>query len=134
MGLPSPQLWDGTLTTPSRKLRLSVVGFHAHCLALSSGIDVTLSSHSTNPMLKHWLTWVLIPLATTISICLCSLLHLSLVLTQSLIFTSDCGWQGTERNATGGFTWSTTTIPGGIPALVDFVHNLGLKFGFYSDG
>ncbi|KAE9403190.1 glycoside hydrolase [Gymnopus androsaceus JB14] len=47
---------------------------------------------------------------------------------------SDCGWQGTERNSTGGFTWSTTAIPDGIPALVDFVHNLGLKFGVYSDG
>ncbi|KAK7462459.1 hypothetical protein VKT23_008058 [Stygiomarasmius scandens] len=49
-------------------------------------------------------------------------------------FNLDCGWQGTSRNSTGGFTWNTTTIPSGIPALSDFVHNLGLKFGLYSDG
>ncbi|KNZ73148.1 putative alpha-galactosidase D [Termitomyces sp. J132] len=46
----------------------------------------------------------------------------------------DCGWQGKTRNASGGFTWDTTTIPSGIPALSSFVHNLGLKFGLYSDG
>ena len=47
---------------------------------------------------------------------------------------SDCGWQGKTRNATGGFTWDTSTIPSGIPALASFVHGLGLKFGVYSDG
>ncbi|KJA23230.1 carbohydrate-binding module family 35 protein [Hypholoma sublateritium FD-334 SS-4] len=46
----------------------------------------------------------------------------------------DCGWQGKTRNATGGFTWDTSTIPSGIPALASFVHGLGLKFGVYSDG
>ncbi|TFK33044.1 glycoside hydrolase family 27 protein [Crucibulum laeve] len=46
----------------------------------------------------------------------------------------DCGWQGKTRNSTGGFTWDTSTIPSGIPALSTFVHNLGLKFGVYSDG
>ncbi|KAF8885702.1 glycoside hydrolase family 27 protein [Gymnopilus junonius] len=46
----------------------------------------------------------------------------------------DCGWQGKSRNAAGGFTWSTTMIPSGIPALSSFVHSLGLKFGIYSDG
>ncbi|KAF9066478.1 glycoside hydrolase family 27 protein [Rhodocollybia butyracea] len=46
----------------------------------------------------------------------------------------DCGWQGTARNSSGGFTWNTEAIPDGIPALVEFVHSLGLKFGFYSDG
>uniref|UniRef100_A0A8H8CHG9 Alpha-galactosidase n=1 Tax=Psilocybe cubensis TaxID=181762 RepID=A0A8H8CHG9_PSICU len=46
----------------------------------------------------------------------------------------DCGWQGKTRNATGGFTWDTTQIPDGIPALASFIHNLGLKFGVYSDG
>ncbi|GLB38649.1 putative alpha galactosidase A [Lyophyllum shimeji] len=45
----------------------------------------------------------------------------------------DCGWQGKTRNATGGFTWDTSTIPGGIPALSTYIHNLGLKFGVYSD-
>ncbi|KAF7422492.1 hypothetical protein PC9H_010648 [Pleurotus ostreatus] len=46
----------------------------------------------------------------------------------------DCGWQGKSRNITGGFTWDTTQIPNGIPALSNFVHSLGLKFGVYSDG
>ncbi|THU97111.1 glycoside hydrolase family 27 protein [Dendrothele bispora CBS 962.96] len=49
-------------------------------------------------------------------------------------FNLDCGWQGTSRNSSGGFTWNTATIPSGIPALSNFVHNLGLKFGLYSDG
>ncbi|KAF7768293.1 hypothetical protein Agabi119p4_7536 [Agaricus bisporus var. burnettii] len=46
----------------------------------------------------------------------------------------DCGWQGKARNASGGFTWDTTAFPSGIPALSTFIHNLGLKFGVYSDG
>ncbi|KAF8955947.1 glycoside hydrolase superfamily [Flammula alnicola] len=46
----------------------------------------------------------------------------------------DCGWQGKTRNSTGGFTWDTTTIPSGIPALSSFIHGLGLNFGVYSDG
>ncbi|KAF9493628.1 glycoside hydrolase family 27 protein [Pleurotus eryngii] len=46
----------------------------------------------------------------------------------------DCGWQGRSRNASGGFTWDTTRIPNGIPALSNFVYSLGLKFGVYSDG
>ncbi|KDR82964.1 hypothetical protein GALMADRAFT_134486 [Galerina marginata CBS 339.88] len=46
----------------------------------------------------------------------------------------DCGWQGKVRSSTGQFTWDTTTIPSGIPALSTFVHGLGLKFGMYSDG
>ncbi|KAF9013154.1 glycoside hydrolase family 27 protein [Cyathus striatus] len=46
----------------------------------------------------------------------------------------DCGWQGKTRNSTGGFTWDNTTIPSGIPALSSYIHDLGLKFGVYSDG
>jgi len=45
----------------------------------------------------------------------------------------DSGWQGTARNASGAFTWSTSTIPSGIPALSKYIHDLGLKFGMYSD-
>lgn len=45
----------------------------------------------------------------------------------------DCGWQGKSRNATGGFTWDTSVIPSGIPALASYLHGLGLKFGVYSD-
>lgn len=48
-------------------------------------------------------------------------------------FFRDCGWQGLQRNATGGFTWDTTRLPSGVPALASFVHGLGLKFGVYSD-
>ncbi|KAJ7015959.1 glycoside hydrolase family 27 protein [Mycena alexandri] len=32
------------------------------------------------------------------------------------------------------FTRKTTSLPAGVPALATFVHNLGLKFGVYSDG
>ncbi|CAA7262876.1 unnamed protein product [Cyclocybe aegerita] len=46
----------------------------------------------------------------------------------------DCGWQGRQRNASGQFTWDSTVIPNGIPALGEYVHGLGLKFGLYSDG
>ncbi|KAJ3787654.1 glycoside hydrolase family 27 protein [Lentinula aff. detonsa] len=46
----------------------------------------------------------------------------------------DCGWQGTARNSSGDITWNTAAIPDGIPALGEFVHDLGLKFGIYSDG
>ena len=48
--------------------------------------------------------------------------------------SSDCGWQGKSRNASGGFTWDTVILPSGVPALSSFVHDLGLKFGVYSDG
>lgn len=46
----------------------------------------------------------------------------------------DCGWQGKSRNSSGGFTWDTTILPSGVPALSSFIHGLGLKFGVYSDG
>ncbi|KAJ3565765.1 hypothetical protein NP233_g7432 [Leucocoprinus birnbaumii] len=49
-------------------------------------------------------------------------------------FNLDCGWQGKSRNSSGGFTWDTTKLPSGVPALSSFVHGLGLKFGVYSDG
>ncbi|EIN10710.1 glycoside hydrolase [Punctularia strigosozonata HHB-11173 SS5] len=48
-------------------------------------------------------------------------------------FNIDCGWQGTNRTADGVFTWNTTRIPSGIPALASYVHDLGLDFGVYSD-
>ncbi|KAJ7078617.1 glycoside hydrolase family 27 protein [Mycena belliarum] len=46
----------------------------------------------------------------------------------------DCGWQGTARDSSGKFTWDTRILPSGVPALATFLHNLGLKFGVYSDG
>ncbi|KAF7297605.1 Alpha-galactosidase [Mycena kentingensis (nom. inval.)] len=49
-------------------------------------------------------------------------------------FNLDCGWQGKTRTSSGQFTWDTTKLPAGIPALATFVHGLGLKFGMYSDG
>ncbi|KAF7298680.1 Alpha-galactosidase [Mycena indigotica] len=45
----------------------------------------------------------------------------------------DCGWQGKNRTSAGVFTWDTTKLPSGVPALATFLHNLGLKFGVYSD-
>jgi alpha-galactosidase len=46
---------------------------------------------------------------------------------------SDCGWQGTARNSSGAFTWNTALFPSGIPSLVNYVHQKGLKFGLYGD-
>ncbi|KAH7927009.1 glycoside hydrolase [Leucogyrophana mollusca] len=48
-------------------------------------------------------------------------------------FNLDCGWQGTARTSSGTFTWNSTRFPSGIPALAQSVHDLGLKFGVYSD-
>ncbi|KAJ7274098.1 glycoside hydrolase family 27 protein [Mycena rebaudengoi] len=48
-------------------------------------------------------------------------------------FNLDCGWQGTVRDSAGKFTWDTR-IASRSSALGTFVHNLGLKFGVYSDG
>ncbi|KAK6997260.1 alpha-galactosidase [Favolaschia claudopus] len=45
----------------------------------------------------------------------------------------DCGWQATSRDSAGKFQWSNKTLPAGVPALATFVHNLGLKFGVYTD-
>ena len=45
----------------------------------------------------------------------------------------DC-WQQLHRNATSyNIQEDLTKFPSGIPALSDFVHSLGLKFGLYSD-
>ncbi|KAJ7740275.1 glycoside hydrolase family 27 protein [Mycena maculata] len=49
-------------------------------------------------------------------------------------FNIDCGWQATVRTSAGDITWDPTIFPSGVPALGIFVHNLGLKFGVYSDG
>jgi alpha-N-acetylgalactosaminidase len=44
----------------------------------------------------------------------------------------DDGWQ-TNRNSTGGMVADPIKFPSGIPALVDYVHAVGLKFGIYTD-
>ena len=41
-------------------------------------------------------------------------------------------WQ-IARYPNGTIEADPTKFPSGIPALVDFVHSLGLKFGLYSD-
>jgi hypothetical protein len=46
--------------------------------------------------------------------------------------TPDCGWMTSERDATGQLVWNTTLFPSGGPALGDFLHGIGLKFGLYS--
>ncbi|KAM3087115.1 hypothetical protein ACMFMG_001223 [Clarireedia jacksonii] len=47
--------------------------------------------------------------------------------------TVDCGWTLPNRAANGTLTWNTARFPSGFPALGDFIHGLGLKFGVYSD-
>lgn len=36
------------------------------------------------------------------------------------------------RTEDGKITWNTTFYPSGYPVLIDYVHDLGLKFGIYS--
>jgi len=43
----------------------------------------------------------------------------------------DC-WQ-VSRNSSGYIIEDKKAFPSGIPALVDYIHSLGLKFGLYSD-
>jgi len=40
-------------------------------------------------------------------------------------------WHADER-IDGKLSWNTQTFPSGIPALADYVHGKGLKFGIYS--
>ncbi|KAL7272741.1 hypothetical protein RUND412_004441 [Rhizina undulata] len=44
----------------------------------------------------------------------------------------DCGWSSKNRTAEGKITWNETFYPSGYPALIEKVHDLGLKFGIYS--
>lgn len=46
----------------------------------------------------------------------------------------DCGWTLPNRSEDGKLTWNPDIFPSGYPALADFLHGLGLKFGVYSDG
>ncbi|KAE9403194.1 glycoside hydrolase, partial [Gymnopus androsaceus JB14] len=121
-------LWKGPVP---RFLLLAVlfVGSPKSCLALDNGLAVT-PAMGWNPYNAFSCTTVQSLYHTQAQ----ALVSLGLDTLGYNYFNLDCGWQGTERNSTGGFTWSTTAIPDGIPALVDFVHNLGLKFGVYSDG
>lgn len=41
-------------------------------------------------------------------------------------------WEADRRDARGRLTWDTAKFPSGIPALADYVHSKGLKFGIYS--
>ena len=41
-------------------------------------------------------------------------------------------WQGT-RDAAGNITVDTADWPGGMPAIADYIHSLGLKAGIYTD-
>jgi alpha-galactosidase len=49
--------------------------------------------------------------------------------------TPDCGWMTSERDAsTGELVWNATLFPSGGPALGEYIHGLGLRFGVYSGG
>lgn len=45
----------------------------------------------------------------------------------------DGGWLGGRDNVTGVPYPNPSMFPSGMPALVDYVHSLGLKFGIYRD-
>src|SRR4051812_43278065 len=49
-------------------------------------------------------------------------------------FTIDCGWTLPNRTADGKMPWNLERFPSGGPALGEFVHARGLKWGIYSDG
>ena len=44
----------------------------------------------------------------------------------------DDGWMSNERDENGHIIVNKTKFPGGMKALADYIHNLGLKFGIYS--
>jgi alpha-galactosidase len=44
----------------------------------------------------------------------------------------DC-WMATSRDANGNLIPDPTNFPSGMPALVSYIHNLGLKIGLYED-
>jgi alpha-galactosidase len=48
--------------------------------------------------------------------------------------TTDCGWTIPHRTADNKLTWNETLFPAGFPALGQYIHDLGLSFGVYSDG
>ncbi|KAI5244821.1 putative alpha-galactosidase D [Aureobasidium subglaciale] len=48
--------------------------------------------------------------------------------------TTDCGWTIPDRGADGKLTWNETLFPSGFPAVGQYIHDLGLGFGIYSDG
>jgi alpha-galactosidase len=50
----------------------------------------------------------------------------------SYINLDDC-WMATSRDANGALIPDPVKFPDGMPTLVDYVHNLGLKFGLYED-
>jgi alpha-galactosidase len=47
------------------------------------------------------------------------------------VVIDDC-WEADERTPDGRLTWHREKFPNGIPALADYVHSKGLKFGIYS--
>ena len=48
------------------------------------------------------------------------------------IIVDDC-WLAGERDEDGKLQADPDRFPSGIPALADYVHGLGLKFGIYED-
>lgn len=48
--------------------------------------------------------------------------------------TVDCGWNANYRDSSGQLVWNPTLFPAGGPALGEYIHGLGLKFGVYSGG
>ncbi|XP_050728352.1 alpha-N-acetylgalactosaminidase-like [Eriocheir sinensis] len=49
-----------------------------------------------------------------------------------VVCLDDC-WMDMERDADGRLQPDSSRFPSGIPALADFIHTLGLKFGIYED-
>jgi alpha-galactosidase len=44
----------------------------------------------------------------------------------------DDGWMGKERDVNGDLVPDPVKFPGGMKAVIDYVHNKGLKFGLYN--
>lgn len=50
----------------------------------------------------------------------------------SYVNLDDC-WMASNRDSNGNLVPDPTNFPSGMPALVSYVHNLGLKIGLYED-
>ncbi|KAI1774167.1 carbohydrate-binding module family 35 protein [Hypoxylon cercidicola] len=46
--------------------------------------------------------------------------------------TTDCGWMARDRDSEDRLQWNSALFPSGGPALGEYIHGLGLKFGLYS--
>ncbi|VDC05255.1 unnamed protein product [Peniophora sp. CBMAI 1063] len=109
-------------------LGLALLAFSATALALNNGVGRT-PAMGWNPYNAYGCSTTEAEYHTNAQL----MKSLGLVDLGYTYFGLDTGWQGTKRASNGSITWSTTTLPSGVPSLAGYVHGLGMKFGVYSD-